>query len=68
MAMGRPAFYMNRTVHAGLSIQAMDRAQNVLCREPGSVAVRHPRLRGCRSSEFRAAASITSSTPKLAVS
>jgi hypothetical protein len=30
MAMGRAAFYMNRTVHSGLSIQAMDRAQYVL--------------------------------------
>lgn len=30
MAMGRAAFYMNRTVHGGLSIQAMDRSQYVL--------------------------------------
>jgi len=30
MAMGRCAFYMNRTVHSGLSIQAMDRTQYVL--------------------------------------
>ena len=35
MAMGRPAFYMNRTVHAGLSIQAMDRAQAVLAVNQG---------------------------------
>jgi hypothetical protein len=30
MAMGRAAFYMNRTVHSGLAIQAMDRSQYVL--------------------------------------
>ena len=30
MAMGRCAFYMNRTVHSGLSIQALDRTQYVL--------------------------------------
>jgi len=30
MAMGRPAFYMNRTVHSGLSIAAMDKSQYVL--------------------------------------
>ena len=30
MAMGRAAFYMNRTVHSGLSIAAMDKTQNVL--------------------------------------
>lgn len=30
MAMGRAAFYMNRTVHEGLSIAALDRTQNVL--------------------------------------
>ena len=30
MAMGRAAFYMNRTVHSGLSIAAMDKSQNVL--------------------------------------
>ena len=35
MAMGRAAFYMNRTVHSGLSIQAMDRAQNVLSVQQG---------------------------------
>jgi hypothetical protein len=35
MAMGRAAFYMNRTVHGGLSIQAMDRAQNVLAVQQG---------------------------------
>lgn len=35
MAMGRAAFYMNRTVHGGLSIQAMDRAQNVLSVQQG---------------------------------
>ncbi len=28
--MGRMAFYMNRSVHEGLSIQALDRTQNVL--------------------------------------
>jgi hypothetical protein len=28
--MGRAAFYMNRTVHSGLAIQAMDRSQYVL--------------------------------------
>lgn len=30
LAMGRPAFYMNRTVHEGLAIAALDRTQNVL--------------------------------------
>ena len=30
MAMGRAAFYMNRTVHSGLSIAALDKSQNVL--------------------------------------
>jgi hypothetical protein len=35
MAMGRAAFYMNRTVHAGLSIQAMDRSQAVLAVNQG---------------------------------
>jgi hypothetical protein len=35
MTMGRAAFYMNRTVHGGLAIQAMDRAQNVLSVQQG---------------------------------
>ena len=30
MSMGRAAFYMNRTVHSGLSIAALDKSQNVL--------------------------------------
>lgn len=30
LAMGRPAFYMNRTAHSGLTVQAMDRSQAVL--------------------------------------
>jgi hypothetical protein len=30
MAMGRAAFYMNRTVHSGLAIAALDKAQAVL--------------------------------------
>lgn len=30
MAMGRPAFYMNRTVHSGLSVAALDKSQAVL--------------------------------------
>ena len=30
MAMGRAAFYMNRTVHSGLSIAALDKSQYVL--------------------------------------
>ena len=30
MSMGRAAFYMNRTVHSGLSIMAMDKSQYVL--------------------------------------
>lgn len=30
MAMGRAAFYMNRTVHSGLSIAALDKSQSVL--------------------------------------
>jgi len=35
MSMGRAAFYMNRTVHGGLSIQAMDRSQAVLSVQQG---------------------------------
>ncbi|WP_288080821.1 major capsid protein [Pseudomonas sp.] len=35
MAMGRPAFYMNRTVHSGLAIAAMDKSQYVLKVEQG---------------------------------
>lgn len=30
MSMGRAAFYMNRTVHAGLSVMALDKSQYVL--------------------------------------
>lgn len=30
----RPAFYMNRTVHSGLALQALDRSQNVLSIQP----------------------------------
>ncbi len=30
LSMGRAAFYMNRTVHSGLSIAALDKSQNVL--------------------------------------
>jgi len=30
LAMGRPAFYMNRTVHSGLALAALDKTQNVL--------------------------------------
>ena len=33
--MGRPAFYMNRTIYSGLSIQAMDRSQNILAVQEG---------------------------------
>ena len=35
MGAGRAAFYMNRTVHSGLAIQAMDRSQNVLAVNQG---------------------------------
>ena len=35
MAMGRAAFYMNRTVHSGLSIAALDKSQNVLSIQEG---------------------------------
>ena len=35
MGMGRAAFYMNRTVHGGLSIAAMDKSQYVLKVEEG---------------------------------
>jgi len=35
MSMGRPAFYMNRTVHSGLSIAALDKSQSVLKVEQG---------------------------------
>ena len=30
MAMGRAAFYMNRTVHSGMAISALDKSQSVL--------------------------------------
>lgn len=30
LARGRPAFYMNRTVHSGLAMQALDKSQNIL--------------------------------------
>jgi hypothetical protein len=30
MAMGRAVFYMNRTVHSGLSVAALDKSQYVL--------------------------------------
>ena len=30
IAMGRPAFYMNRTVHSGMALAAMDKSQYVL--------------------------------------
>lgn len=33
--MGRPAFYMNRSIYSGLSIQAMDRSQNILAVQEG---------------------------------
>jgi hypothetical protein len=33
--MGRPAFYMNRTVHSGLSLAALDKSQYVLKIEQG---------------------------------
>jgi hypothetical protein len=35
LSMGRPAFYMNRTVHSGLSIAALDKSQSVLKVEQG---------------------------------
>ena len=35
MSMGRAAFYMNRTVHSGLAVKAMDRSQNVLAVNQG---------------------------------
>ena len=35
MSMGRPAFYMNRTVHSSLAIQALDRSQNAVRVEEG---------------------------------
>ena len=35
MAMGRAAFYMNRTVHSGLALAAMDKSQYVLKIEEG---------------------------------
>ena len=35
MAMGRAAFYMNRTVHSGLTVQALDKSQYVLKIEQG---------------------------------
>lgn len=35
MAMGRAAFYCNRTIHSGLSIMAMEKNQNVLAVQQG---------------------------------
>jgi hypothetical protein len=35
MSMGRAAFYMNRTVHSGLSIAALDKSQSVLAINEG---------------------------------
>jgi len=35
LGVGRPAFYMNRTVHSALSIMAMDKSQGVLKIEQG---------------------------------
>ena len=35
MAMGSAAFYMNRTVHSGMSIAALDKSQNVLSIQEG---------------------------------
>jgi len=35
MSMGRPAFYMNRTVHSGLALAALDKSQYVLKIEQG---------------------------------
>lgn len=35
MALGRPAFYMNRTVHSGMALAALDKSQYVLKIEEG---------------------------------
>jgi hypothetical protein len=35
LSVGRAAFYMNRTVHSGLAINAMDKSQNVLAINQG---------------------------------
>ena len=35
MSMGRAAFYMNRTVHSGLALAALDKSQYVLKIEQG---------------------------------
>ena len=35
MAMGRAAFYMNRSVHSGMAISALDKSQNVLAIQEG---------------------------------
>jgi len=35
MSMGRAAFYMNRSVHSGLSIAALDKSQSVLAIQEG---------------------------------
>tara|TARA_R100001591_G_scaffold3197_1_gene7657 strand:+ start:730 stop:1749 length:1020 start_codon:yes stop_codon:yes gene_type:complete len=35
MSMGRAAFYMNRTVHSGMSVAALDKSQNVLAIQEG---------------------------------
>jgi hypothetical protein len=36
IAMGKPAFYMNRTVHSGLAIAALDKSQQVLAIQPAT--------------------------------
>jgi hypothetical protein len=41
LSMGRACFYMNRTVHSGLAIQAMDRSQNVLAVQQGLTQFGH---------------------------
>ena len=35
LSVGRAAFYMNRTVHSGLAINALDKSQNVLAINQG---------------------------------
>jgi len=41
LSMGRACFYMNRTVHSGLAIQALKRTQNVLNVEQGLTQFGH---------------------------
>lgn len=44
LAMGKPAFYMNRTVKSGMNLMALDRTQNVLSIEKGLTEFGGPKV------------------------